>query len=203
MTIGPKAAAIPAARRPAGAVTPEKDAMAQVSFKAVAETRWGDVVVVVGSCEALGEWMTTHGLRMSTDERTYPVWRCPPVALPRTAAEYKLVILRAPEAEPEWEPLAENRILRLDGLDQQVTVAMTWGAASSQVRTAARPPLAPPSAAWFAPRRSSAPSLASKPSAAAAAAGGGRGGHPHSGKPRAHSSPCAVRRMYAHTCFYI
>ena len=130
-------------RRPAAAVTPPKDDTAYVSFKVTAETRWGDAVVIVGSCDQLGSWAPSRGLRLSTDERTYPMWRCQPTPIARNPAEYKVVILRAPGSELEWEPLAENRSLRLDQLEQQVTVTISWGAAASQVRTAGYAPAAP------------------------------------------------------------
>ena len=103
---------------------PQRDDTARVSFYVRVETRWGDAVIITGSSEQLGGWAPGRGLRLSTDAQTYPVWRCSePLVMSRLDVEYKVVIMRAPDAAPEWELLDDNRnrILPLTRLDPQVT----------------------------------------------------------------------------------
>ena len=125
---------------------------ARVSFNVCVETRWGDAVVITGSSEQLGRWQPERGLRLTTDEHTYPAWRCSqPLVMSRRDLEYKIVIIRAPNATPEWEPLDDNqnRVLPLTRLDPTVSVAIGWGELSSSPRARAAhlrapPPPAPP-----------------------------------------------------------
>jgi len=186
---------------------PQRGDTACVSFNVCVETRWGDTVVITGSSEQLGGWAPERGLRLSTDKQTYPVWRCSePLVMSRLDVEYKVVIMRAPDATPEWEPLDDNRVLPLTRLESQVTVAIGWGKLSSSptarrahmraplpppppvpapYHTGLTPPLRPVSLA-DAPRRrrSSAPALHYQP----------RGGSVGSGTGRQNSnsnSPCA------------
>lgn len=102
---------------------PQRGDTACVSFNVCVETRWGDTVVITGSSEQLGGWAPERGLRLSTDKQTYPVWRCSePLVMSRLDVEYKVVIMRAPDATPEWEPLDDNRVLPLTRLESQVTL---------------------------------------------------------------------------------
>ena len=92
------------------------------------ETLWGDTVVVVGSCAALGAWDAPRGLKLSTSEHSWPIWRGEH-ALPEgpTPVEYKIVILRA-TGDVHWETLACNR--KLAGCDSgpfDWTLACMWG----------------------------------------------------------------------------
>ena len=120
---------------------------ARVSFNVAVETRWGDTVVITGSSEQLGRWQPERGLRLTTDEHTYPAWRCSePLVMSRLDVEYKVVIMRAPNATPEWEPLDDNqnRLLPLTRLDPTVSVAIGWGELCSSPRARAAHMRAPP-----------------------------------------------------------
>ena len=119
---------------------PHSGPTARVSFNVCVETRWGDTVVITGSSEQLGHWQPERGLRLSTNEHTYPAWRCSePLVMSRLDVEYKLVIMRAPNATPEWEPLDDNRnrVLPLTRLGPTVSVAIGWGELSSSPRARA------------------------------------------------------------------
>jgi hypothetical protein len=85
----------------------------RVRFEVKAETRWGDTVAVVGSSASLGTWDPQRGLKLSTDGRSYPLWRGECVLEDVNAPiEYKVVILRTAGGGVDWEPLASNRSLR-------------------------------------------------------------------------------------------
>lgn len=87
----------------------------QVAFSMRVETHFGDTAVLVGSTPQLGAWQPERGVRMSTDENTYPMWH---VLLlldcedDPTSLEYKVVILRA-RGQVDWEELPNNRHLSL------------------------------------------------------------------------------------------
>jgi hypothetical protein len=102
----------------------------RASFEVRAETEYGDYIVITGSSEQLGLWQPERGLRMATDEGSYPVWRCEPLL--RCAAEdieYKFVIMRE-QGAPQWEPLPFNRRLSLAAAVDDVQVVATWGSES-------------------------------------------------------------------------
>ena len=108
-----------------------------VTFEVTVDTRWGDTVVLVGSTTQFGNWDPTAGMRLTTNEHSYPVWRSPPnceirftdnadprKASPCPALEWKVVILRG-SGEPDWEPLVANR--KLDLIDgSRIVIGAKW-----------------------------------------------------------------------------
>ena len=114
-------------------------------FAATVETQWGDTAVVVGSVPELGNWKPEAGLRMSTDEKTYPAWH---VTVASASArqhdiEFKVVILRA-DGAVEWEPRNDNRRLPAVRTGESVNVVARWGAPSPPPGTEAPAPKPPP-----------------------------------------------------------
>lgn len=95
-----------------------------VSFATTVETHWGDAVVVVGPPRSLGSWQPSVGMRLSTNEGIYPVWRgSVSVDVPMDGLEWKMVIIRV-NGDVEWEPIRGNRQLHA-GIQVEVTAA--WG----------------------------------------------------------------------------
>jgi phosphatidylserine/phosphatidylglycerophosphate/cardiolipin synthase-like enzyme len=77
-------------------------------------TAWGDRVVVVGNCAALGDWDPRNGVELRTADDIYPQWSAS-VALPAGARiEYKYVTLTA-AGETFWEH-GDNRVFTVDAL---------------------------------------------------------------------------------------
>ena len=114
------------------------DGAVPICFEVRVETNWGDTVVIVGATEQFGAWRPEGGLRLSTDEHTYPVWRAHVAVDARSALsgtiEYKAAILRATDAlveggaRVEWEPLALNRKLATShAAGVGGYVRMNWG----------------------------------------------------------------------------
>jgi len=98
----------------------------RVSFEARVETEMGEVVVVCGEAAQLGAWEPEHGVRMTTYESIYPIWRCEPLLLSEMGEiQYKFVIINEQTGEVRWEPLADNRTLVLNGTEVQVVAV--WG----------------------------------------------------------------------------
>ena len=54
---------------------------ARVLFEVRTETVFGEIVYIVGSTPQLGAWNPKRGIRMTTNEDTYPIWRCEPLLL--------------------------------------------------------------------------------------------------------------------------
>lgn len=44
-------------------------------------TDWGETVMVLGSCPALGNWQPSGAVPLRTTEDSYPVWTSEPVLL--------------------------------------------------------------------------------------------------------------------------
>mmetsp|Transcript_85675 Transcript_85675/g.239893 ORF Transcript_85675/g.239893 Transcript_85675/m.239893 type:complete len:737 (+) Transcript_85675:81-2291(+) len=82
----------------------------------VAETAPGEGVVVVGGHHALGNWDPVSGLKMSTDEASYPVWSAAfEVPATSSSVEYKYVVDRRAHGEGfAWED-GENRRFAAQG----------------------------------------------------------------------------------------
>ena len=131
----------------------------EVAFEAHVETRWGDTAVLVGASPALGAWDPKRGLKMSTDESCYPVWKArASIASEGEALEYKVVILRASN-EADWEPLDHNRTLTMKA-GSEVRVCTSWGVPGAKEEA---PSAEVPAAEPTPPQRSSS---LSKPGAA-------------------------------------
>mmetsp|Transcript_68352 Transcript_68352/g.123182 ORF Transcript_68352/g.123182 Transcript_68352/m.123182 type:complete len:1297 (-) Transcript_68352:133-4023(-) len=82
----------------------------EVRFEVVCTaTEIGDVLRIVGSCDALGGWDITRGLRLSTSPAEFPRWSVT-VNLPvgGSGFEWKLAIARA-AGSTDWEPSANRR----------------------------------------------------------------------------------------------
>lgn len=78
-------------------------------FEVNVSTQSGDIVVLVGSTDALGNWNPHKGVQMETSEAAYPIWHtwirgCLPMC------EFKFVICRG-SGEVEWEQ-NDNRKLK-------------------------------------------------------------------------------------------
>mmetsp|Transcript_37501 Transcript_37501/g.83737 ORF Transcript_37501/g.83737 Transcript_37501/m.83737 type:complete len:841 (-) Transcript_37501:158-2680(-) len=79
----------------------------QVIFAVRAETSFGDRIVLVGGCEALGNWNPWQGsIELTTTEKDYPLWKSTPIEL-GSGVEYKYVRLKGDEAI--WEFDGHNR----------------------------------------------------------------------------------------------
>ena len=94
----------------------------RVSFEVRTETTFGDTVVIVGETPQLGGWVPERGIRMSTCEENYPIWRVEPLLLNEHShgdVEFKFVVLGA-DGHQQWEPLPHNRRLLLGGEEVQV-----------------------------------------------------------------------------------
>ncbi|CAM3197111.1 carbohydrate-binding module family 20 domain-containing protein [Stackebrandtia soli] len=96
-----------------------------VVFTATATTEFGQEVHAVGSIPALGSWDPALGVRLGTDEASYPRWTAPAVTLPvGTVVAYKYV-KRAGDATT-WES-GDNRSLTVAATPGcQTTVNDTW-----------------------------------------------------------------------------
>ena len=102
-----------------------------VSFEVRTETAFGDTVVIVGETPQLGGWEPERGIRMSTCEENYPIWRVEPLLLNEHGhgdVEFKFVVLGA-DGHQQWEPLPHNRRLVLGG--EEVQVIADWGSLDS------------------------------------------------------------------------
>eukprot|EP00930_Biecheleria_cincta_P088987 TRINITY_DN7823_c0_g1_i2.p1 TRINITY_DN7823_c0_g1~~TRINITY_DN7823_c0_g1_i2.p1 ORF type:complete len:883 (-),score=165.00 TRINITY_DN7823_c0_g1_i2:145-2751(-) len=80
-----------------------------------AETQPGEAMLVVGSHPELGAWVPADGLKMTTDEETYPVWTATAsLSIPEgSEIEYKYVRdCMDSRGEYDWEEI-ENRKLAL------------------------------------------------------------------------------------------
>lgn len=98
----------------------------RVSFEVSVETGWGETVAVVGDAAQLGGWQPEHGVRMTTCESTYPIWRCEPLLLSEDGViEYKFVVMNESTGTVRWEPLSHNRQLEFSGTEMQVVA--DWG----------------------------------------------------------------------------
>ena len=119
---------------------------ARVLFEVRTETVFGEVVYIVGSTPQLGAWNPKRGIRMTTNEDTYPIWRCEPLLLNEGgegSCEYKFVVVSSND-EVRWEPLPNNRRLLLGG--DEVQVIADWGsldALPQRVVRSAGPPSLP------------------------------------------------------------
>ena len=104
------------ARRDAQTRHPSHGMVMLVNFEVRVETVYGDTVVVVGSTPQLGSWNPERGVRMYTDELSYPVWRANQwlECEGNTPLEYKCVIMRA-SGSVEWEVFTGNRRLFFAG----------------------------------------------------------------------------------------
>ena len=118
----------------------------RVLFEVRTETVFGESVYIVGSTPQLGAWNPKRGIRMTTNEDTYPIWRCEPLLLNEGgegSCEYKFVVV-SPNDEVRWEPLPNNRRLVLGG--DEVQVIADWGsldALPQRVVRSAGPPSLP------------------------------------------------------------
>lgn len=78
----------------------------EVDISATVETRYGQEVYVVGSTPELGSWNPSGGVRLSTDDSTYPVWSgTAPIG---EGTEWKLVKVDG-AGNAEWES-GDNRV---------------------------------------------------------------------------------------------
>jgi hypothetical protein len=104
-------------------------------------TCWGDSLVLVGSSDSTGAWQPHRGVKLITDEQTFPVWRARnvPIAAGEPAVlQCKLVILRA-NGKAEWEPLDRNRELPLLA-GRVLSLQLEWGVPSSSRPSEVSPP---------------------------------------------------------------
>ena len=115
----------------------------RASIECRVETRWGDAVVMCGSCDALGCWQVERGLKLTTDESIYPVWRAEPLLHGvDDALEFKFVLVRQ-DGSVEWEPLVNNRRLMLPSTAEELQVVADWGSPSASPFAASPSPLLP------------------------------------------------------------
>ena len=96
-------------------------------------TLFGDTVVIAGSTEQFGSWRPERGLRLTTDEQSFPIWRCEPLLRAVNAdeeIEYKFVIVRG-DGSHAWEPLGANRRLILPTDVDSLNLVADWGVATT------------------------------------------------------------------------
>lgn len=79
----------------------------------------GDSLFLTGDHPKLGSWDINHGIELSTDARTFPVWTTPEmlfvfVGMGLGFIQYKFVIKKR-NGRTEWEPFAGNRCLEIVG----------------------------------------------------------------------------------------
>mmetsp|Transcript_34919 Transcript_34919/g.96425 ORF Transcript_34919/g.96425 Transcript_34919/m.96425 type:complete len:745 (-) Transcript_34919:97-2331(-) len=95
-------------------MAPESNSVPHVTFRlGCAESALGEHFVVVGSHDALGSWDPDKGLRLDTDEKTYPSWTAS-VSLPLQKCvqiEYKYVRSRTYCGDGFLWEHGENRVL--------------------------------------------------------------------------------------------
>ncbi|CAE7326129.1 unnamed protein product [Symbiodinium sp. CCMP2592] len=97
------------------------------------ETEVGDTVIVVGSCEELGQWNPISGLQLSTSHETFPRWRGS-VHLKSTDFEFKLMIVNVKKKSAEWET-SENRRFQCPGCKEgQWQVSCRWNNSCCKVQ---------------------------------------------------------------------
>lgn len=83
-------------------------------------TKLGDNVIVVGDSPCLGNWKTSNGLELYTNEQTFPIWKSKvqEIFFEKDKFEYKYVI-KSNQYE-NWENFQGNRILSFkDEIDKQ------------------------------------------------------------------------------------
>ena len=128
-------------------------------------TTFGDTVVITGSADQFGSWRPERGLRLMTDESSFPIWRCEPLL--RGGAvdeiEYKFVIVRA-DGSIDWEPLGSNRKLILPTDVDSLNLVAEWGSATTWSMGPSAPPgaMTPPGSHGYG---CSSPSYARPPAA--------------------------------------
>ena len=105
-------------------------------------TRWGDSVVLCGSSASLGEWHLSGAWPLTTDKKSFPVWKAT-IPLNAQASECKLVIVRS-SSTAEWEPLSDNRKLPPSTLTRgdSIVVSLCFGDPHGSVAVVPSP--APP-----------------------------------------------------------
>jgi len=94
----------------------------RVQFQVSVETKFGDCVLVVGSCPQLGWWQPDKSLQLTTDPSMYPMWTGSVEMSSSEPFEYKYVIHRQGRKEDaeasghggderhfEWESDISNR----------------------------------------------------------------------------------------------
>jgi hypothetical protein len=94
----------------------------RVQFQVSVETKFGDCVLVVGSCPQLGWWQPDKSLHLTTDPSMYPTWTGSVEMSSSESFEYKYVIQRQGRKEGddaesnagegryfEWESAISNR----------------------------------------------------------------------------------------------
>jgi len=108
--------------------TPGKATTMVINFEAKVETYFGDTAVLVGSATEFGSWQPTSGVRMATNESSYPVWKAQvtvsALSCNTGALEYKVVIIRA-DGSIHWEGLEHNRRLTLR-TGREARLGLTW-----------------------------------------------------------------------------
>lgn len=86
-----------------------------VTFAVVAETDFGDRLVLLGANRELGAWRPEHGIALSTSAESFPVWTVTVrlQACSSASLSYKFAVLRA-DGTCDWEP-GPNRDTELSG----------------------------------------------------------------------------------------
>jgi starch synthase len=105
------------------------------------ETQPGEIVCVVGSHEALGDFSPSKALQLSTTAEAFPMWTSAPIILPAgVVVQYKFVVQSAkPDgaAKVKWETLHEKQTHRSVAA-QSGCLCVTksaWGVSHSDVTT--------------------------------------------------------------------
>ncbi|PFH35211.1 calcium-dependent protein kinase CDPK2 [Besnoitia besnoiti] len=88
----------------------------------------GDLLMLVGNHERVGNWNPQKAVILSTDASSFPTWRSNEVFFEEQQPlrlEYKLIIRRS-SGEIYWEPIATNRVVNLTANTSSVTENV-WG----------------------------------------------------------------------------
>jgi len=90
--------------------------LAIIIFKVKYETIKGQEVFILGNTKELGFWQPGKGLKMSTDEASYPFWRTTEELKLSIGTEisYKYLIMNSFTKEIQWESNMSNRSLKIE-----------------------------------------------------------------------------------------
>ena len=90
--------------------------LAVIIFKVKYETIKGQEVFILGNTKELGFWQPGKGLKMSTDEASYPFWRTTEELKLSIGTEisYKYLIMNTFTKEIQWESNMSNRSLKIE-----------------------------------------------------------------------------------------
>eukprot|EP01119_Soliformovum_irregulare_P025668 TRINITY_DN9571_c0_g2_i1.p1 TRINITY_DN9571_c0_g2~~TRINITY_DN9571_c0_g2_i1.p1 ORF type:complete len:613 (-),score=166.51 TRINITY_DN9571_c0_g2_i1:49-1887(-) len=123
---------VPTISIPETALVPISTVIAQtevvVTFTVSYETKWGDIIAVVGDCDELGNWDPSAGLSLTTDPSIFPLWRGSikfDVSATRSI-NYKYLVKRGGKVV-RWESLKQNRNVLLQKEELQITIIDAFG----------------------------------------------------------------------------